>query len=74
MASIRSSTQFDPVDPWTLNIERSAPAARAANAWPLLVRTGKGARTLEQETESCANVLVFDSLAAIATYLINSTG
>ena len=52
---------------------RDIRAARAANAWPLLVRTGKGARTLEQEAESCANVLVFDHLAAIATYLINPT-
>lgn len=53
---------------------RDIRAARAANAWPLLVRTGKGARTLEQEAESCANVLVFDNLAALATYLINPTG
>lgn len=52
---------------------RDIRAARAANAWPLLVRTGKGARTLERETQSCANVLVFDNLAAIATYLIHST-
>ena len=52
---------------------RDIRAARAANAWPLLVRTGKGARTLEREAESCANVLVFDNLAAIATYLIHST-
>lgn len=52
---------------------RDIRAARAANAWPLLVRTGKGARTLEQEAESCANVQVFDNLAAIATFLIHST-
>ena len=49
---------------------RDIRAARAANAWPLLVRTGKGVRTVEQETESCANVLVFEHLAAVATYLI----
>ena len=52
---------------------RDIRAARAANAWPLLVRTGKGVRTLEREAESCANVLVFDHLAAIAAYLINPT-
>ena len=49
---------------------RDIRAARAANAWPLLVRTGKGAQTLEREAESCANVLVFDDLAAVADYLI----
>lgn len=48
---------------------RDIRAARAASAWPLLVRTGKGARTLEQETEISANVLAFDNLAAIASYL-----
>lgn len=48
---------------------RDIRAARAANAWPLLVRTGKGARTLERDAESCANVLVFDNLATVAEYL-----
>jgi len=52
---------------------RDIRATRAANAWPLLVRTGKGARTLDQEAESCANVLVFDDLAAIADYLTKTT-
>ena len=52
---------------------RDIRAARAANAWPLLVRTGKGARTLEQEAEICANVLVFDNLATLANYLIKPT-
>jgi len=51
---------------------RDIRAARAANAWPLLVRTGNGAATLEQEAESCANVQVFDDLAAVADYLIAS--
>ena len=51
---------------------RDIRAARAANALPLLVRTGKGARTLQQDAESCANVLVFDHLTAIANYLIHS--
>ena len=49
---------------------RDIRAARAANAWPLLVRTGKGAVTIEREAESCANVQVFDDLAAVADYLI----
>ncbi len=50
---------------------RDIRAARAANARPLLVQTGKGTRTLEREVESCVNVLVFADLAAVATYLIN---
>lgn len=49
---------------------RDIRAARAANAWPLLVRTGKGARTLERELAVCANVPVFDDLEAVATFLI----
>ena len=49
---------------------RDIRAARAANAWPLLVKTGKGARTLEREREVCANVQVFDDLAAVANFLI----
>jgi len=50
---------------------RDVRAARAANAWPLLVRTGKGAQTLESEWEICANVQVFDDLAAVADFLID---
>ncbi len=50
---------------------RDIRAARAANARPLLVRTGKGRQTLEREAESCMNVLVFDDLATVADYLIN---
>jgi D-glycero-D-manno-heptose 1,7-bisphosphate phosphatase len=49
---------------------RDIRAARAANAWPLLVRTGKGAQTLIQDAESCANVAVFTDLAAVADYLL----
>lgn len=49
---------------------RDIRAARAANAQPLLVRTGKGASTLEREAEICANVPTFDNLAAVADYLI----
>ncbi|PIE83725.1 MAG: D-glycero-beta-D-manno-heptose-1,7-bisphosphate 7-phosphatase [Candidatus Contendobacter odensis] len=44
-------------------------AARAANARPFLVRTGKGIKTLEQEKELCATVQTFDNLAAVADYL-----
>lgn len=49
---------------------RDIRAARAANACPLLVRTGKGAGTLAREAEVCANVLVFNDLAEVADYLI----
>jgi D-glycero-D-manno-heptose 1,7-bisphosphate phosphatase len=52
---------------------RDIRAARAASAWPLLVRTGKGAATLARESESCANVLVFDDLAAVADYLLDAS-
>ena len=52
---------------------RDIRAARAASAWPLLVRTGKGAATLAREAESCANVLVFDDLAAVANYLLDAS-
>lgn len=48
---------------------RDIRAARAANARPLLVLTGKGAQTLEREAESCANVQAFKDLAAVADYL-----
>ena len=49
---------------------RDIRAARAAQAWPLLVRTGKGTRTLKREFEICANVQVFGDLAAAADFLI----
>jgi D-glycero-D-manno-heptose 1,7-bisphosphate phosphatase len=49
---------------------RDIRAARAANAWPLLVRTGKGSKTLTREREVCANVPVFDDLSAVADFLI----
>ena len=49
---------------------RDIRAARAANAQPFLVRTGKGASTLERDAEICANVPIFDNLAAVADYLI----
>lgn len=49
---------------------RDIRAARAANAWPLLVRTGKGIKTLEREKAICANVEVFENLAAVADFII----
>ena len=49
---------------------RDIRAARAANAWPLLVRTGKGSKTLTREREVCAIVPVFDDLSAVADFLI----
>ena len=52
---------------------RDIRAARAASAKPLLVRTGKGVRTLADQSESCANVPIFDDLAAVADYLINQS-
>ena len=51
---------------------RDIRAARAADAWPLLVKTGKGLRTLAEDTEISAHVLVFDHLAAVANYLIKT--
>lgn len=48
---------------------RDIRAARAANAWPLLVRTGKGAKTLKNDWEICANVQAFADLAAVADFL-----
>ena len=53
---------------------RDIRAARAASAWPLLVRSGKGAATLEREAEICANVQAFDHLAAVVDYLIPLAG
>ena len=53
---------------------RDIRAARAASAWPLLVRSGKGAATLEGEAEICANVQAFDHLAAVVDYLIPLAG
>lgn len=49
---------------------RDIRAARAANAWPLLVRTGKGTKTLSRERAICANVPVFNDLSAVADFLI----
>lgn len=53
---------------------RDIRAARAASALPLLVRSGKGAATLEREAEICANVQAFDHLAAVVDYLIPLAG
>ncbi len=49
---------------------RDLQAASAAGATPLLVRSGKGMRTLAQP-ETVAGVEVFDDLAAVADQLLN---
>lgn len=50
---------------------RDVEAARAAGAIPVLVRTGKGVRTLQVCTdEQLEDVLVFDDLLAVANELL----
>lgn len=50
---------------------RDVEAARAAGAVPVLVRTGKGVRTLQVCTdEQLEDVLVFDNLLAVANELL----
>lgn len=52
--------------------ERDVIAARAGGAIPVLVRTGKGERTLEKsEHESVEGVPVFDNLAAFTDSLLS---
>ncbi len=52
--------------------ERDIVAARNGGAIPVLVRTGKGERTLEKpELESLEGVPVFDDLAAFTDSLLN---
>jgi D-glycero-D-manno-heptose 1,7-bisphosphate phosphatase len=53
---------------------RDIRAARAANARPLLVRTGKGATTLQRECGNLRNVEVFDDLATAADFVIARSG
>lgn len=48
---------------------RDIQAARAVGATPILVRTGKGERTLTKGKE-IADILIFDDLAQVADYLI----
>jgi D-glycero-D-manno-heptose 1,7-bisphosphate phosphatase len=45
-------------------------AARMAGCIPILVRTGKGERTLEQGSKELAGVDVYDDLAAFADHLL----
>lgn len=45
--------------------------ARAMNARPLLVRTGKGIKT-EQNIDAADNIPVFDNLSDAVNYLLNS--
>lgn len=52
--------------------ERDIVAARAGGAVPVMVRTGKGERTLEKsEKENLEGVPVFDDLAAFTESLLN---
>ena len=48
---------------------RDLQAAEAAGATPILVRTGKGERTLAQP-ETVTGIAVFDDLAAVADHLL----
>ncbi|MDH5516192.1 MAG: D-glycero-beta-D-manno-heptose 1,7-bisphosphate 7-phosphatase [Gammaproteobacteria bacterium] len=50
---------------------RDIEAARAAGAVPVLVKTGKGQRTLDEyDAKVLADVLVFDDLIAVANNLL----
>jgi D-glycero-D-manno-heptose 1,7-bisphosphate phosphatase len=50
---------------------RDIQAARSAGASPILVRTGKGQRTLDQSAhDELESVPVFDNLAAVVDYLL----
>src|SRR6266566_6610805 len=51
--------------------ERDITAARAVGAWPVLVRTGKGERTLKKKSEALKGVPVFDNLAAFTEALLS---
>lgn len=50
--------------------ERDLVAARAVGARPILVRTGKGERTLAELGSEWSDVEVFEDLAAVATHLL----
>lgn len=53
---------------------RDLQAAATVNASPYLVKTGKGARTLDQlENEGFGQVPVFDDLAAVTKHLLSSS-
>lgn len=49
---------------------RDLEAARAAGAWPMLVRTGNGRRTERELPDSLAGVDTFDNLAGVADFLL----
>jgi len=49
-------------------------ATQAAGAIPILVRTGKGERTLAQVKGLEGEVLVFNDLAAATDYILSQTG
>lgn len=48
-------------------------AARAVGCRPILVRSGKGARTLEAHPELAATLPIFDDLSAAVDYLLSET-
>jgi D-glycero-D-manno-heptose 1,7-bisphosphate phosphatase len=50
--------------------ERDVLAARAVAARPVMVRTGKGERTLKKNSANLQDVAVFDDLAAFADALL----
>ncbi len=50
---------------------RDLQAANAVSATPILVRTGKGVRTLEKNNDLLKDVRVYDSLFSFAKTLIN---
>jgi D-glycero-D-manno-heptose 1,7-bisphosphate phosphatase len=53
---------------------RDIQAARAVGAQPVLVRTGKGQRTLEQQAEDLKGVAVYDDLASFVEALLSQEG
>ncbi len=53
---------------------RDLEAAAAVDATPILVRTGKGARTEAALPERFANIAVYDDLAAAARALLDGAG
>jgi D-glycero-D-manno-heptose 1,7-bisphosphate phosphatase len=53
---------------------RDIQAARAVGAVPVLVRTGKGKRTLEGEGEELRGVPVYDDLASFVDALLGQEG
>jgi D-glycero-D-manno-heptose 1,7-bisphosphate phosphatase len=53
---------------------RDLQAAKAVGARPILVRSGKGERTLAQHADQLADIPIFDDLASAVESLLNETG